>query len=219
MRPDAGDEHRPQALRAELQNNVLRLLASAQLAAFHLVPVDVLIEGFGQEDAVVAAELALPEPFEVVAAGVVAAGELLVVEGRLADRTALEAHQAHDALAVLGDHDRSVGAGVDAIVLRQGLGALQVGELVPGPVDLLLGDALVFAVLLGELELQLFLGFDEPGSLFEQGALMDQGLALAVFGNELLDLALFVVIGWSKAASTPRAISSLRLLCRRQNAS
>lgn len=64
-----------------------------------------------------------------------------------------------------------------------------------GPADLLLGDALVFAGLLGELELQLLLGFDEPGALFEQGALMNKGLALAVFGDELLDLALALFVG------------------------
>ena len=161
-----------------------------QLAAFHLVPVDMLVESVGQDHAVVATELALPESFEVVAAGVVAAGELLVVEGGLAGGTALVAHQAHDALAVLDDHDRGVGAGVDAVVLGYGVGALQVGELVPRPADLLLGDALVFAGLLGELELQLLLGFDEPGALFEQGALMNKGLALAVFGDELAGFGL-----------------------------
>ena len=70
-----------------------------------------------------------------LAAYVVAARELLVVEDGLAGGPAQVAHQAHDALAVLDDHNRGEGARVDAVVLGQGFDTLQVGQLVPGPVS------------------------------------------------------------------------------------
>ena len=53
------------------------------------MPVDILIEGIGHQDAVRDAEQALPIPFQAIAAGVVGAGVLGVVEGRLAGRAAL----------------------------------------------------------------------------------------------------------------------------------
>jgi hypothetical protein len=72
------------------------------------VAIHVLVEAGGHHDAVVVPELALPEALEVVAAGVVGAGVLRVVEGGLAGGTAAISHWLEHSLAILRHDDVAI---------------------------------------------------------------------------------------------------------------
>jgi len=139
---------------------------------------------------------AFPETaLQVVAAGVVGAGKFVVVEGRLAGRSALIAHRLENAAAVLQHHHRRIDAGENPRVAILELGPSQVSQPTPRLVDLAGGDPLAFAGGLGDLVLQLSLGVNQAGALREELLLDPGGLGGRVRVDQCLDLAPTVAFG------------------------
>ena len=118
VRPKAGDIHGLRRLGFELQDDILFLFAGVKPSMLHGVPLDVFVKALHDHDGVVVAELLAPELFEIVAPGVVEAGELLVIERGLAGGAAEVAHRCEEVLAVLFDDDAGVDKRKYAVVVR-----------------------------------------------------------------------------------------------------
>ena len=75
------------------------------------------------------AELFAPEFIEIVAAGIVQAGELLIVEGGLTRGPTEVAHRREEILAALPDDDPGIHHGENPVVVGFRFTAAQVGQL------------------------------------------------------------------------------------------